>query len=73
MAYAVALGEAQYLLGELADIAERPSDVGTAGAAGEDTRRLGEIRDVLAAFDWEHDDHQYALEKIGRLADGGQP
>jgi len=30
----------------------------------EDTRRLAEIRALLAAFDWEHDDRQYALERI---------
>jgi len=30
----------------------------------EDSRRLAEIRAILAAFDWEHDDRQYALERI---------
>ena len=40
--------------------------------AAEDTRRLGEIRAILAAFDWEHDDRQLALEAIDRIADGGQ-
>ncbi len=39
----------------------------------EDRRRLGEIRGVLAGFDWEHDDRQYALEQIERIAEGGQP
>ena len=39
---------------------------------GSDTRRLGEIRAVLARFDWEHDDRQLALEAIERIADGGQ-
>jgi hypothetical protein len=29
---------------------------------------LGEVRTVLAAFDWEHDDRQYALERIDRIA-----
>lgn len=35
-----------------------------------DTRRLGEIRALLARFDWEHDDRQYALEAIERIAEG---
>jgi hypothetical protein len=43
-----------------------------AGWAAEDARRLGEIRTLLARFDWEHDDRQYALEAIERIADGGQ-
>lgn len=33
---------------------------------------LTEIREVLAAFDWERDDRQYALERIDRIAGGGQ-
>jgi hypothetical protein len=41
-------------------------------ATAEDTRRLGAIRGVLADFDWETSDRQYALEKIERIADGGQ-
>ena len=64
--YVAALGEAQELLAGLAAIAERP-----AGQA-EDTRRLNAIRGVLAWFDWEHDDRQYALEKIDRIVEGGQ-
>jgi hypothetical protein len=43
------------------------------GAVAEDTRRLDAIRGVLAAFDWEMDDRQLALEAIERIADGGQP
>jgi len=43
------------------------------GDVSEDTRRLGAIRGVLNRFDWEHDDRQYALETIERIADGGQP
>jgi len=35
---------------------------------GEQTAQLGEIQDVLAAFDWEHDDRQLALERIERIA-----
>ena len=26
--------------------------------------QIAEIRAILAAFDWEHDDRQYALERI---------
>ena len=40
--------------------------------SAEDGRRLAAIRDVLARFDWEHDDRQLALEQIERIADGGQ-
>jgi hypothetical protein len=39
----------------------------------EDTRRLDRIRVVLAKFDWETSDRQYALEEIERIADGSQP
>ena len=34
----------------------------------DEARQLAEIRAVLAAFDWEHDDRQYALEHIDRIA-----
>ena len=37
----------------------------------ENARRLSEIRAILAAFDWEHDDRQLALEAIERIAEGG--
>jgi hypothetical protein len=30
--------------------------------------RLAEIRAYFAAFDWEHDNRQYALEEIERIA-----
>ncbi len=40
--------------------------------AAADTRRLDRIRVVLAKFDWEHDDRQYALERIERIVDGDQ-
>jgi hypothetical protein len=36
----------------------------------DDARQLGEIRAVLAAFDWEFDDRQLALERIERIAEG---
>lgn len=41
-------------------------------AETDDARCLREIRDLLARFDWEHDDRQLALEKIERIAEGGQ-
>jgi hypothetical protein len=43
------------------------------GDPAEDTRRLREIRELLNRFDWEHDNRQYALEAIERIAEGGQP
>jgi hypothetical protein len=33
-----------------------------------ETRELAEIRAVLAAFDWETDDRQIALERIEQIA-----
>jgi hypothetical protein len=42
-----------------------------AGGVAQDTRRLSEIRALLARFDWEHDDRQQALEAVGHIADGG--
>jgi hypothetical protein len=35
-------------------------------------RQLAEVREVLAAFDWEFDDRQYALEAIERIVTGGE-
>ena len=35
--------------------------------ANGDSAKLAAVRDVLAAFDWEHDDRQYALETIDRI------
>jgi hypothetical protein len=69
MAYAEALGEAQHLLAVLAAIAEHG---GGQDAGGEDTRRLREIRKILAGFDWEYHDRQLALEAIDRIAEGGR-
>ncbi|HEY1000336.1 MAG TPA: hypothetical protein VGD83_11905 [Streptosporangiaceae bacterium] len=46
-------------------------DAGMPGGAG-DTQRLDRIRVVLAKFDWEHDDRQFALEAIERIVEGGQ-
>jgi hypothetical protein len=60
--YPFAFGVARELLADLAAIAERLGGAGD--QAAEDTRRLGEVRALLAAFDWEHDDRQYALERI---------
>jgi hypothetical protein len=44
---------------------------GAAQVGGErqaETRKLAEIRAVLAAFDWEFGDRQLALERIEQLA-----
>jgi hypothetical protein len=41
-------------------------------AETDDARCLREIRDLLAAFDWERDDRQYALEAIERIVEDGQ-
>lgn len=41
--------------------------------ASDDTRRLGQIRQLLADFDWEFDDGQYALEAIDRIANAEDP
>ena len=45
---------------------------GVSGGVSEDAGKLAAIRAVLAAFDWEHDDRQYALEEIERIADGAR-
>jgi hypothetical protein len=51
------VAELRRLLGQaLGILAERQAD----------TRWLSEIRAVLAAFDWQHDDRQIALEEIER-------
>ena len=34
--------------------------------------QLAAIRAVLARFDWEHDNRQYALEAIQRIVDGDE-
>jgi hypothetical protein len=34
----------------------------------DDAGKLAEIRGILAAFDWERDDRQYALERIEMIA-----
>ena len=38
----------------------------------DDARQLAEVRALLAAFDWEFDDRQYALETMERIVTGGQ-
>jgi hypothetical protein len=73
VAYAVVFGEARGLLTELAAIAERVTGgEGQDGEVSEDTGRLDRIRDLLARFDWEHDDRQYALEAIERIVGEGE-
>jgi hypothetical protein len=55
--------ELRRLLGQvLAVLAER-QDAG---------RQLAEVRQLLAEFDWEFDDRQYALEAIERIVTGGE-
>jgi hypothetical protein len=56
---------------QLLDAFVRDHEQDGASDAG-DTQRLDRIRVVLAKFDWEHDDRQYALEAIERIAEGGQ-
>jgi hypothetical protein len=68
--YFGAVGLAQYLLAELAALAERLG--GGEDQAGEDTRRLNRIRELLANFDWDYHDRQLALEAIERITEGGQ-
>jgi hypothetical protein len=70
MAYSCAFGEAQELLVRLTLIAERRGS--NEDQAAEAIRRLGEIRALLAEFDWEYHDRQLALEAIERIMDGGQ-
>lgn len=65
------MGDDQYAAAIKA--AGEPDPATVTGTAAEDTRRLDAIRALLARFDWEHDSRQYALEAIGRIADGGQP
>jgi hypothetical protein len=42
------------------------------GERQDEARQLAEVRAVLAAFDWESDDRQYALERIERIVTGGE-
>ena len=39
--------------------------------SNDDSAKLAAVRDVLAAFDWERDDRQYALEEIDRIVMDG--
>jgi hypothetical protein len=43
--------------------------LGLLAARQDDSRRVAEIRAMLAAFDWEFGDRQLALERIERIAD----
>jgi hypothetical protein len=52
------------MLGELLAALEFGSD--------QEAAQLGEVRRVLAAFDWETDDRQYALERIDGIVNGGR-
>jgi hypothetical protein len=55
------------------EAAGSPDTGAASGDHAEAARRLRAIREVLSHFDWEHDDRQFALEAIDRIADGGQP
>jgi hypothetical protein len=55
--------ELRRLLGQILAVLAERQDEG---------RQLAEVRAVLAAFDWEHDDRQYALEHIERIVTGGE-
>lgn len=46
--------------------------LGMLGERQDGARQLAEVRAVLAAFDWEFDDRQYALEAIERIVTGGE-
>jgi hypothetical protein len=46
--------------------------LGLLGERRDEARQLAEIRAVLAAFDWEFDDRQLALERIERIAGGDE-
>jgi phosphoglycerate-specific signal transduction histidine kinase len=54
----------------LAVIAERHDDAVTADLT--ESRQLAEVRRLLADFDWEFQDRQYALEAIERIVTGGE-
>jgi hypothetical protein len=43
-----------------------------AAEATQDSARLAEIREILAAFDWELHDRQRALERIDEIAGGAR-
>jgi hypothetical protein len=42
------------------------------GERQDENRQLAEVRALLAAFDWEFHDRQYALEAIERIVTGGE-
>jgi len=56
--------ELRHLAGEMDGVLEAQQQA--AAQAG----KLAAIRGVLDAFDWEHDDRQYALEAIERIVAG---
>jgi hypothetical protein len=56
--------------GGLPPLDDSPDNESEACAARTETsadRKLAEIRALMTAFDWETDDHQYALEAIDRI------
>jgi hypothetical protein len=61
------------LMREVAELRRLLASVLTVPAEPQaETRQLAAIRAVLAAFDWEFDDHQLALEDIERIATGDE-
>ena len=55
------LAECRRQLGQVLDVID---------GLGEDAGKLAAIRAVLARFDWERDDRQYALEEIESIVGG---
>jgi hypothetical protein len=55
--------ELRRLLGQVLGIVAERQD---------EARQLAEVRAVFAAFDWEFDDRQYALEAIERIVTGSE-
>jgi hypothetical protein len=62
------------LAGRLASVLDMVQEVADSPAAAPEPEpgKLGAIRAVLDAFDWEHYDRQYALERIEQIADGSR-
>jgi hypothetical protein len=59
--------ELRRLLGQVLGIlAERQAE------RQDESRQLAEVRQLLAAFDWEFHDRQFALEAIERIVTGGE-
>jgi hypothetical protein len=66
-AHAAGLGTARELIAD-AGIADMKAADDAAVAEMDGAAVLAEVRAVLAAFDWDRDDRQYALERIDAIA-----